>query len=289
MRKIVFKSGKELEIDGITQSGKSLQISIKSSDVKSIIGTFSDPENTAVMRYYVGTDLMCGYAGFKKFAGLEYTPDVIASINYEQEDATTESGFAESHVAVCTVHMEKVETVELPEGMTDKVAKLENDVSSIASASMQSTEFWRANNMFTEKAKENLKAMLWQAKISAVDNTDAQAMRVPSLYADWEALESGTHLTKGQRVNYKGVLYNVLTDHDKQAQWTPEAAPSLFAKVLIPDSVVIPDWEQPLSTNGYKKGDRVRHKSKIWESLVDNNVWEPGVMGTEGQWKEVTE
>ena len=32
MRKIVFKSGKELEIDGITQSGKSLQISIKSSE-----------------------------------------------------------------------------------------------------------------------------------------------------------------------------------------------------------------------------------------------------------------
>lgn len=289
MRKIVFKSGKELEIDGITQSGKSLQISIKSSDVKSIIGTFSDPENTAVMRYYVGTDLMCGYAGFKKFAGLEYTPDVIASINYEQEDATTESGFAESHVAVCTVHMEKVETVELPEGMTDKVAKLENDVSSIASASMQSTEFWRANNMFTEKAKENLKAMLWQAKISAVDNTDAQAMRVPSLYADWEALESGTHLTKGQRVNYKGVLYNVLTDHDKQAQWTPEAAPSLFAKVLIPDSVVIPDWEQPLSTNGYKKGDKVKHNSKVWESLVDNNVWEPGAVGTDSVWKEASE
>ena len=133
MRKIVFKSGKELEIYGITQSGKSLQISIKSSDVKSIIDTFSDSGNTAVMRYYVGTDLMCGYAGFKKFAGLEYTPDVTASINYEQEDSTTESGFAESHVAVCTVHMEKVEEAVLPEGLTDKVAKLENDVSSITS------------------------------------------------------------------------------------------------------------------------------------------------------------
>ena len=133
MKKIVFKSGKELEIDGITQSGKSLQISIKSSDVKSIIGTFSDPENTAVMRYYVGIDLMCGYAGFKKFAGLEYTPDVIASINYEQEDATTESGFVESHVAICTVHMEKAEEAVMPAGMTDKVTKLENDVSSITS------------------------------------------------------------------------------------------------------------------------------------------------------------
>ena len=133
MKKIVFKSGKELEIDGITQSGKSLQISIKSSDVKSIIGTFSDPENTAVMRYYVGIDLMCGYAGFKKFAGLEYTPDVISSINYEQEDATTESGFAESHVNVCTVHMEKAEEAVMPAGMIDKVTKLENDVSSITS------------------------------------------------------------------------------------------------------------------------------------------------------------
>ena len=143
--------------------------------------------------------------------------------------------------------------------------------------------------MFTEKAKENLKAMLGQAKISAFDNTDAQALRVPSLYADWEALEIGAHLTKGQRVNYKGVLYNVLSDHDKQAQWTPEAASSLFAKVLIPDPEVIPDWEQPGPENAYSKGDKVRHKGKIWESLVDNNVWEPGVVGTEGQWKEVTE
>lgn len=133
MKKIVFKSGKELEIDGITQSGKFLQISIKSSDVKSIIDTFYNSENTAVMRYYVGTDLICGYAGFKKFVSLEYTPDVIASINYEQEDATTESGFVESHVAVCTVHMEKAEEAGLPEGLTDKVAKLENDVSSITS------------------------------------------------------------------------------------------------------------------------------------------------------------
>lgn len=61
---------------------------------------------------------------------------------------------------------------------------------------------------------------------------------------------------KGQRVNYNNVLYNVLSAHDKQTQWTPEAAPSLFAKVLIPDPGVIPDWEQPSSTNGYKKATR---------------------------------
>lgn len=85
------------------------------------------------MRYYIGLDLICGYAGFKRFAGMEYTPDVISSINYEQEDTSTESGFVESHINVCTVHMEKVETVEFPEGLTDKVTKLENDVFSITS------------------------------------------------------------------------------------------------------------------------------------------------------------
>ena len=92
MRKIVFESGKELEIDGITQSGKSLQISIKSSDVKNIIDMFSDAANTAVMRYYIGLDLICGYAGFKRFAGMEYTPDVIASINYEQRTQPQKAG-----------------------------------------------------------------------------------------------------------------------------------------------------------------------------------------------------
>ena len=114
-------------------------------------------------------------------------------------------------------------------------------------------------------------------------------MRVPSLYPEWEKLEEGTHLEKGQRVNYNNVLYNVLSAHDKQTQWTPEAAPSLFAKVLIPDPGVIPDWEQPSSTNGYKKGDKVKHNSKVWESLVDNNVWEPGAVGTDSVWKEASE
>ena len=81
----------------------------------------------------------------------------------------------------------------------------------------------------------------------------------------------------------------LLTEHQKQAAWNPVDAPSLFAKVLIPDPGEIPEWEQPESTNPYKKGDRVTHNGKTWESLVDGNVWEPGVVGTEALWKEVTE
>jgi len=60
-------------------------------------------------------------------------------------------------------------------------------------------------------------------------------------------------------------------------------APSLWTKVLIPDENVIPEWEQPDSTNPYMKGDRVMFDGKVYESTIDNNVWSPDVYG----WTEV--
>lgn len=143
--------------------------------------------------------------------------------------------------------------------------------------------------MITEKAIEKLKAMRRQAEINAAGNTDAQAHEVSTLYADWETLEEGYSLVVGDRVTYNDVLYNVITAHNVQSTWNPVDSPSLFAKVLIPDPEVIPEWEQPDSTNPYSKGDRVTHNEKTWESLVDNNVWEPGALGTESLWKDVSE
>ena len=83
----------------------------------------------------------------------------------------------------------------------------------------------------------------------------------------------------GQRVLHGGVLYKALQDHTSQDDWPPDAAHSLFAKVLIPDAETIPEWEQPDSTNPYSKGDKVTHNGKTWTSDIDNNVWEPGVYG----------
>ena len=78
---------------------------------------------------------------------------------------------------------------------------------------------------------------------------------------------------------YNGILYKVLTAHTSQDDWTPDAAPSLFTKVLIPDETVIFEWEQPDSTNTYSAGDKVTHNGKTWVSDIDNNSWEPGVYG----------
>ena len=112
--------------------------------------------------------------------------------------------------------------------------------------------------------------------------TDETALAAPALYPAWR---DGVAYTTGQRVRHDGTLYKILQDHTSQADWTPEAAPSLFAKVLIPDPEVIPEWEQPDSTNPYAKGDKVTHNGKTWISGIDGNVWEPGVYG----WSEVSE
>ena len=111
---------------------------------------------------------------------------------------------------------------------------------------------------------------------------DEQALKASALYPKWKV---STDYQKGERVLYDDILYKVLTDHTSQADWTPDAAPSLFAKVLIPDKNVIPEWEQPDSTNPYSKGNKVTHNGKTWRSTIDGNVWEPGVYG----WEEITE
>lgn len=114
--------------------------------------------------------------------------------------------------------------------------------------------------------------------------TDEQALNSIALYPKWKA---DVNYTVGQRVLYNSVLYKVLQAHTSQTDWTPDVSHSLFAQILIPDENVIPEWVQPDSTNPYMKGDKVTHNGITYESLIDNNVWEPGVIGTESLWAVV--
>lgn len=113
--------------------------------------------------------------------------------------------------------------------------------------------------------------------------TDEQALTLPIIFPAWRG--DGISYAAGDRVMYGGVLYKCLQAHTSQGDWTPTAAPSLWAKVLIPDPGTIPEWKQPESTNPYMAGDKVTHNGKTWVSTTDNNVWEPGVYG----WDEITE
>lgn len=108
--------------------------------------------------------------------------------------------------------------------------------------------------------------------------TDEMSLQVPNLYPTWKV---ETNYSIGDRVLYNDVLYKVITAHTSQETWTPDTAPSLFAKVLIPDEDIIPEWVQPDSTNPYKVGDKVTYNGTTYVSIVDNNVWAPDAYGWE--------
>lgn len=165
----------------------------------------------------------------------------------------------------------------------------------------------------TREQAEQLRKLL---ENQTANMADEQILKYPDFVEKWEV---GKAYEVGKRLEHNGTIYKVLTAHTSQDAWTPPDAPSLFAKVLIPDGELktpyimrlsilkikpylfekkavctpylvggnqtdtIPEWEQPDSTNPYAKGDKVTHNGKTWQSTTDNNVWEPGVYG----WEEV--
>lgn len=120
---------------------------------------------------------------------------------------------------------------------------------------------------------ERARALRAQIENNATVMPDDEALRFVELFPNWSG-ESVSY-TLNTRVRYGGVLYRALQDHVSQETWNPVDAASLWTKVLIEDSNVIPEWEQSDSTNGYMTGDKVTYNGKVYVSLIGNNVWSP--------------
>lgn len=118
------------------------------------------------------------------------------------------------------------------------------------------------------------------AKIQAASLDDADAVKVQALYDEWSG--DGVEYAVGDRVRFQGVLCKCVQDHTSQADWAPNAAPSLWSLILPGQDgsgVEIGIWQQLDSTNGYDKGDKVLYNGHIWESTQNDNVWKPGDVG----------
>jgi len=91
------------------------------------------------------------------------------------------------------------------------------------------------------------------------------------LYPAWAA---GMSYAADDLIAYGGTLYQVITGHTSQADWTPDAVPALF--VSKTPAGVIPDWVQPTGAHdAYNTGDRVMFEGQVYESLMDGNVYSP--------------
>ena len=123
------------------------------------------------------------------------------------------------------------------------------------------------------------------AKMNAEEITDdEQALKVADLYDSWSG--DGVAYKTGKYLTYKDILYKVLQNHTSQADWTPDTAASLYAKVLT-------DIRQGIALGAateYQSVQKRRPRNPQGEdvgSLVDGNVWEPGAVGSESLWKAV--
>lgn len=121
---------------------------------------------------------------------------------------------------------------------------------------------------------------------------DEEAMEVASVFPPYEV---GKDYKVDDIFNYgenkvgDPQLYRVVLDHTSQADWVPGAAPSLYVAIGLTEEGY-PVWSQPVGGHdSYAKGDIAEHNGILYESLVDGNVWEPGVPGSETLWKVYAE
>jgi hypothetical protein len=110
---------------------------------------------------------------------------------------------------------------------------------------------------YIEKVISGKKAVVDQAKIASLTNTDAQAVEVKGLYADWEDDPDGYayDVQNHKRRNFGGFLWNLNKNHQKQKDRFPGAEPTLWTQLVegyegsysdpipVPDSVNVSGFE----------------------------------------------
>ena len=117
--------------------------------------------------------------------------------------------------------------------------------------------------------------------ILSTDLSDEEKDMFINLFDLWEP---NTTYSRGDKLVYEGLAYEVIQAHISQSDWLPNELPALY-KLFYQTStddgtVVIPEWKQPLGAHdSYNTGDLVFHKEETWESQVDGNIWEPSVYG----------
>ena len=129
-------------------------------------------------------------------------------------------------------------------------------------------------NLSLQMAEQFFKAL--QLFANSLD--DEKAMEVAYVYDPWvvgKAYAAGEFVTYGVNGVGDPQLYKVVQGHTSQANWTPDAAASLFVAIGL-DENGYPVWSQPTGAHdAYNTGDIVDYNGTLYRSLIDGNVYSP--------------
>ena len=127
--------------------------------------------------------------------------------------------------------------------------------------------------------------------ISTSDNNVWEPETVGAPWVEYIATwENGVSYAMNQKVAYGDTTYIYLIENN-----TAEPIENEFWMVYVEPEIEIPEveeneiseWTQPEAGEAYMMGDKVMFEEKIYESLIDNNVWSPA--GYPAGWQEIVE
>ena len=111
---------------------------------------------------------------------------------------------------------------------------------------------------------------------AAISLDDSDALNAVELFPAWV---TDNAYAVDERIRYGEKLYRCVQAHTSQSDWTPDVTPALWTEVSVDEW---PEWKQPTGAqDAYNKGDKVTFEGKHYVSLIDGNVWQPGVYGWE--------
>lgn len=126
-----------------------------------------------------------------------------------------------------------------------------------------------------KKAEQFRRAVL----LFAASLSDERAMEVATIYDAWKpgkTYAAGAFLRYGENSVGDPQLYKVVQAHTSQADWTPDATPSLYTAIGLDDEGNTV-WSPPTGAHdAYNTGDVVNYNGVLYKSLIDGNCVVPG-------------
>lgn len=131
----------------------------------------------------------------------------------------------------------------------------------------------------TKAEAYKLRIIVEQAAVSLDDKTASEA---PSLFPKMK--RDGSLIKAGTRINHNGTVKKAAVDLWDTAENNPDNATTLWEDILYRDGYrIIPDVITV--TTAFQKGEYGWFGDKLYESLIEGNVYTPDQYGD--GWKEV--
>ena len=112
----------------------------------------------------------------------------------------------------------------------------------------------------------------------AASLSDERAMEVATIYDAWKPGKTyavGAFLRHKKNSVGDPQLYRVVQAHTSQADWTPDATPSLYVPIGL-NNKGYPVWSKPTGAHdAYNVGDIVDYNGTLYKSLINGNVYSP--------------